>query len=345
MNMQEDLSELMRVGRLEGPERRRLGLLNNSGEQGTSIKVELSQGTERNLTLVTGSRTVLATGTVTEKTVTAEVDMEDEEVIFEMEKGPRMRPPPPAPKPKYRSRWMRRQQTTTMATQTMPTDPENLAIKMESLNLEAIAKKRETDLQAEILSGSLRQERLKKQLQECSRNRRQASATATSVDGGTSCRGATASRRSAEADDDNTDDWQAELLHDVDEETFEKLDNIAVDIDKMASRERWLFCRSCKSWHTVPCSRTSSKFLMLSILGLLLQTRPTNAAEIQGKGDYTIADLHGIAVYKHRYDAVLDASTLIIMIEMHFLRLRAEMGKLRTAMETASKEYDQEREL
>jgi hypothetical protein len=113
----------------------------------------------------------------------------------------------------------------------------------------------------------------------------------------------------------------------------------------MASRERWLFCRSCKSWHTVPCSRTSSKFLMLSILGLLLQTRPTNAAEIQGKGDYTIADLHGIAVYKHRYDAVLDASTLIIMIEMHFLRLRAEMGKLRTAMETASKEYDQEREL
>jgi hypothetical protein len=42
MNMQEDLSELMRVGRLEGAERRRLGLLNNSGEQGTIIKVELS---------------------------------------------------------------------------------------------------------------------------------------------------------------------------------------------------------------------------------------------------------------------------------------------------------------
>jgi hypothetical protein len=225
-----------------------------------------------------------------ENTVTAEVDMEDEEVIFEMEKGPRMRLPPPAPKPKYCSRWRRRQQTT---------NPENLAIKMESLNLEAIAKKRETDLQAEILSGSLWQERLKKQLQECSRNWRQASATATSVDGSTSCRGATASRRSAEADDDNTDDWQAELLHDVDEETFEKLDNIAADIDEMASRERWLFYRSCKSWHTVPCSRTSSKFLMLSILGLLLQTRPINAAEIQGKGHYSIADLHGVAVYKH----------------------------------------------
>jgi hypothetical protein len=198
-----------------------------------------------------------------------------------------MRPLPPAPKPKYRSRWMRRQQTTTMATQTTQTDPENLAIKMESLNLEAIAKKREMDLQAEILSGSLRQERLKKQLQECSRNRRQASATATSVDGGTSCQGATASRRLAEADDDNMDDWQAELLHDVDEETFEKLDNIAADIDEMASRERWLFCRSCKLWHTVPCSRTSSKFLMLSILGLLLQTRPINAAEIQGKGAWS----------------------------------------------------------
>jgi hypothetical protein len=185
----------MRVGRLKGAERRRLGLLNNSGEQGTSIKVELSQGTERNSTLVTGSRTVSATGTVTKETVTAEVDMEDEGVIFKMEKGPRMRPPPLAPKPKYRSRWMRRQQTTTMATQTTPTDPENLAIKMESLNLEAIAKKQETDLQAEILSGSLRQERLKKQFKECSRNRHQASATATNVDGGTSCRGATASRR------------------------------------------------------------------------------------------------------------------------------------------------------
>jgi hypothetical protein len=126
---------------------------------------------------------------------------------------------------------------------------------------------------------------------------------------------------------------------------FEKLDNMGADIDEMASRERWLFCRSCKAWHTVPCSRTSSKFLMLSILGLLLQTRPINATEVQGKGDYSIANLHGVAVFEHRYDAVLDASTSIIMIEMPFLRLRAEMGKLRTAMEKASKEYDQEKEL
>jgi hypothetical protein len=111
---------------------------------------------------------------------------------------------------------MRRQQTTTMETQTTATDPETLAIKIESLNLEAIAKKREKDLQGEILSGSLWQEKLKKQLQECSRNRHQASATATNVDVGTSCRGATASRRSAEADDNNTYDWQEELIHDVD---------------------------------------------------------------------------------------------------------------------------------
>jgi hypothetical protein len=90
-------------------------------------------------------------------------------------------------------------------------------------------------------------------------------------------------------------------------------------------------------------SRTSSKLLMLSILGLLLQTRPIKATEIQGKGNY--ADSHGVAVFEHRYDAVLDASTLIIMIEMPFLRLRAEMGKRRTAMGKANKEYDQEREL
>jgi hypothetical protein len=40
MNMQEDLGELMRLGRMEGAERRRLGLLNNSGHQGKSMKVE-----------------------------------------------------------------------------------------------------------------------------------------------------------------------------------------------------------------------------------------------------------------------------------------------------------------
>jgi hypothetical protein len=99
MNMQEDLSELMRVGRLEGAERRCLGLLNNSGKPGSSIKVELSQGTELNSTLATGLRTLSAKRTVTKETVTANVDMEDKEVIFEMEKGPRMRPPPPPSQP------------------------------------------------------------------------------------------------------------------------------------------------------------------------------------------------------------------------------------------------------
>jgi hypothetical protein len=101
MNMQEPFSELMRVGRLEGAERRRLDLFNNSGEQGNSIKDELSQGTERNSTLVTGSRTVSATGTITKKTVTEAVDKEDNKVMFEMEKGPRMRLPSqtPAEKP------------------------------------------------------------------------------------------------------------------------------------------------------------------------------------------------------------------------------------------------------
>jgi hypothetical protein len=65
----------------------------------------------------------------------------------------------------------------------------------------------------------------------------------------------------------------------VDEDTFAKLDTMAADLDEMATRERWLFCRSCKAWHTVPCSKTSSKFLMLSIMGLLLQTQPINAAD------------------------------------------------------------------
>jgi hypothetical protein len=55
--------------------------------------------------------------------------------------------------------------------------------------------------------------------------------------------------------------------------------------------------------------------------------------------------LHGLAVFEHRFDAVLDASSTIIMIEMPFLRLREEMGKLRKAMDKASVEYDQEKEL
>jgi hypothetical protein len=186
-----------------------------------------------------------------------------------------------------------------MGTQTMAPNPANLVIKIEGLNL---AQKRETELQQEILCGSLRQERLKKQLEEFVRKRRQELAIATNVDGGTSCRGATASRRASGPDNKNTDDWQAELMHDVDEDTFMKLDNMASDIDEMATRERWIFCRSCKGWHTVPCSRTSSKFLMLSILGLLLQTRPISS-ELQGKGDYSIASSHGEAVFEHRYDA------------------------------------------
>jgi hypothetical protein len=39
---------------------------------------------------------------------------------------------------------------------------------------------------------------------------------------------------------------------------------------------------------------------------------------------------------------MLDASSTIIMIKTPFLRLRREMGKLRMAMDKASKEYDQE---
>jgi hypothetical protein len=49
---------------------------------------------------------------------------------------------------------------------------------------------------------------------------------------------------------------------------------------------------------------------------------------IAGKGHYSIAALNGVAILEHWYDAVLDASSSIIMIEMPFLRLRAEMGKL-----------------
>jgi hypothetical protein len=55
--------------------------------------------------------------------------------------------------------------------------------------------------------------------------------------------------------------------------------------------------------------------------------------------------LHGVAVFELGFDAVLDASSTIIMIEMPFLRLRGEMAKLRKAMDKASVEYDQEREL
>jgi hypothetical protein len=325
--MQGDLSELMKEGRKEGEnERRGLGLRSTFGHQGASPSATLSQKMEGILTSSTGLRT---------RTETVD-DMEDEEVIFGREKAPKRQPPQ-----QYRSRWMKRQQTATIGTQTMTANPANLIIKMEGLNL---AQQRETELQQEILRGSLWQERLKKQLEECSRKRRQELATATNVDGGTSCRGTTALRQASGPDDNNTDDWQAELLHDIHEDTFMKLDNLASDIDEMATRERWIYCRSCKRWHTVPCSRTSSKFLMLSILGLLLQTRPMSA-ELQGKSDYSIAPSHGVAVFEHRFDALLDASSTIIMIEMPFLHLRGEMAKLRKDMDKASVEYDQEREL
>jgi hypothetical protein len=172
MNMQGDLGELMKEGRREGAnKRRRLGLMSSFGNQGKSPKAKLSQGMEGNLTLNTGLRT---------STETAD-DMEDNKVIFEREKGPKRKPPPP---PQYRSRWMRRQQTTTMGTQTMAANPANLVIKMEGLNL---AQKRETELQQEILRGSCRQEQLKKQFEECSQKRRQELAIATNVNGGTSC--------------------------------------------------------------------------------------------------------------------------------------------------------------
>jgi hypothetical protein len=45
MNMQEPFSELMRVGRIEGVELRLRNHLRNSGEEGRSIKEELSQRT------------------------------------------------------------------------------------------------------------------------------------------------------------------------------------------------------------------------------------------------------------------------------------------------------------
>jgi hypothetical protein len=235
----------MRVGRVEGAERRRLKHLRNSGEEGNSIKEELLHRTERNSTSDTGSRTDSKKGTIT-----VEFKEEDDEVMIEMEKGPRERlPSQTLAATKYCSRWMRRKPASTMATQTSLTweEPEALAVKMAAMNLEAIAKEREKELKAEILTGTLRQKRLKKQLEECSKNRRQASATATSAAAGTSCQGHTASRRTEDEDNANNDDWQAELLHDVDEDTFGKLDTMVADLDKMATRERWLFCRSCKA--------------------------------------------------------------------------------------------------
>jgi hypothetical protein len=88
MSMQEPFSELMRVGRMEGAERRLCDHLRNSGEEGNSIKEELSKRTERSTTSDTGSRTVSTKGRVT-----VEFEEEDDEVMIEMERGPRDRLP------------------------------------------------------------------------------------------------------------------------------------------------------------------------------------------------------------------------------------------------------------
>jgi hypothetical protein len=88
MSMQEPFSELMRVGRLEGAERRRRDHLRNSGEEENSIKEELSHRTEQNSTSDTGLRNVSKKGTIT-----VGFGEEDDEVMIEMEKGPRERLP------------------------------------------------------------------------------------------------------------------------------------------------------------------------------------------------------------------------------------------------------------
>ena len=348
MSMLSPLSELMRQGRIDGEELRRQDLLRDSGGQRERLREGSLRRTVRNTLCSITSRTMEATKKVT----FVGVGGEDSEVESEREK-PKEQGTQEAQQvttKKYRSRWMMRRPSSTTASQTTMTweEPERIAVKMEAMNLEVIEAAKEQKLKEDIKAGTLRQKRLEEQLKECSRNRRHASDTVTSVADGTSCRGHTPSRRSEEEDNENQDDWQAELLHDVDQDTFGKLDVMAADLDEMATRERWLFCRSCKKWHTVPCSKTSSKFLMLSILGLLLQTRPINATgrtTVQGQANYSIAASHGVAVYEHRYDAVLDATTSIIVVETPFLRLRAEMTKLRTVMEKAASEYDLEREL
>jgi hypothetical protein len=72
MNMQLDIGELLEEGRKEGNNER-------FGHQGASPKAKLSQKTEGSTTSSTGLRT---------RTETVD-NMEDEEVIFEMEKGPK----------------------------------------------------------------------------------------------------------------------------------------------------------------------------------------------------------------------------------------------------------------
>jgi hypothetical protein len=104
MNMQEPFSELMRLGRIEGAELRLRNHLHNSGEEGRSIKEELSQRTEQSTSSSTGSRTLATTGKVT-----VDFEEEDDEVMIEMEKAPTDRiPAQTLGATRYRSRWMRR---------------------------------------------------------------------------------------------------------------------------------------------------------------------------------------------------------------------------------------------
>jgi hypothetical protein len=158
----------MRVGRIEGAELRLQNHLRNSGEEGRNIKEELSQRTERSTTSDTGLRTVATTGKVT-----VDFEEEDDEVMIEMEKAPTDRlPAQTLGATRYRSRWMRRKPSSTIASQRSLTweDPEVLSVKMEAMNLEAIAKAQEKKLKADILTGTIRQKRLKEQLEECSKN-------------------------------------------------------------------------------------------------------------------------------------------------------------------------------
>jgi hypothetical protein len=266
MSMLSPFSELMKQGRIEGEELRRQNLLRDSGEEGESTKEESLQRTVKSTSSSTASRTMATTRKVT----FLDVGEEDEEVTIEMEKPPKARMPEQTlVTTRYRSRWMRRKPSSTTASQTCLTweDPEALAVKMEAMNLEAIAVAKEQKLKEDILAGTLRQKRLKEQLDECSQKRRLASATVTSVSAGTSCQGHTPSRRSEEADDENTDDWQAKLLHDVDEDTFPKLDTMAADLDEMATRERFFFSGHARSGTRCHAARPAASSLCLAYWG------------------------------------------------------------------------------
>jgi hypothetical protein len=210
MSMLSPLSELMRQGRIDGEELRRQNLVRDSGGQRESIREGSLRRTVRNTSLSIISRTM----ETTKKVTFVGVGEEDAEVAIEMEKPPKpsMQEAPQVTK-RYRSRWMMRRPSSTTASQTSLTweDPGQIAVKMEAMNLEAIEAAKEQKLKEDIAAGTLRQKRLEEQLKECSRNRRRASDTVTSVAAGTSCQGHTPSRRSEEGDDENTDDWQAEL--------------------------------------------------------------------------------------------------------------------------------------